>query len=187
MDISENRCGSPLFVRSVTAGDLMKPNVISIGAAANLQEAVTLLIEKNLGAVPVLGEEGRPIGVLSRSDVVTHDARRHEYSQPAWYATNKEYAPLQILEGNYLSVSADPALPVLVRDIMTPVVFSVARDTPANLVVDALLSMGIHRIFVTDEAGEVIGVISTTDVLRYLRRQSLGANLGEEEGLCLGA
>jgi len=70
---------------------------------------------------------------------------------------------------------------------MTPVVFSVARDTPANLVVDALLSMGIHRIFVTDEAGEVIGVISTTDILRYLRRQFLGANFGEEEGLCLGA
>ena len=36
--------------------------------------------------------------------------------------------------------------------------------------VDCLLSLNVRRLFVTDEEGEIIGVISMTDVLRHLRR-----------------
>jgi len=52
---------------------------------------------------------------------------------------------------------------------MTPAVFSVGPDTPAAKVVHDLLSLNVHRLFVVDENGVLVGVISTIDVLRHLR------------------
>jgi CBS-domain-containing membrane protein len=57
----------------------------------------------------------------------------------------------------------------LVRDIMTPVIISVLPDTPVVEVVAKLVAMKLHRLFVVDEAGVLVGVISTFDVLRMLR------------------
>jgi len=56
-----------------------------------------------------------------------------------------------------------------VAEIMTPVVFSVSPATPAAQVVDELIALGVHRLFVTDTAGALVGVISTMDILRRLR------------------
>ena len=56
-----------------------------------------------------------------------------------------------------------------VRDIMTPVVFAVSPRTPARRVVSEMLSRRVHRLFVVDAEGILVGVISATDVLRYLR------------------
>jgi CBS domain-containing protein len=71
----------------------------------------------------------------------------------------------------------------IVRDVMTPGVFSVALGTPADCVVNALLSLSIHRVFVTDDDGSLVGVISSTDILRHLKRPA-AAPRDEKEVLC---
>jgi CBS domain-containing protein len=57
----------------------------------------------------------------------------------------------------------------LVRDIMTRAVFSVTPETPAAAVVEQILTLNVHRLFVVDRLGVLIGVISALDVLRRLR------------------
>src|SRR5262249_42133211 len=49
----------------------------------------------------------------------------------------------------------------LVRDIMTPILFTVALDTPCKQVVDQMLSLKVHHLFVVDEDGALVGVISS--------------------------
>ncbi len=56
----------------------------------------------------------------------------------------------------------------LVRDVMTPVVFSVRPDTPARQVIEELLHLRVHRLFVIDRDGVLVGVIAMSDVLRRL-------------------
>jgi CBS-domain-containing membrane protein len=56
-----------------------------------------------------------------------------------------------------------------VRDIMTPVVFTVLLDAPARQVVEQMLSLKVHHLFVVDEDRALVGVISSLDVLRRLR------------------
>jgi CBS-domain-containing membrane protein len=51
---------------------------------------------------------------------------------------------------------------------MTPAVFSVRPDTPARSVVEQLLALNVHHLFVSDAAGVVVGVISPIDVLKKL-------------------
>jgi CBS-domain-containing membrane protein len=57
----------------------------------------------------------------------------------------------------------------LVRDLMTPAVFSVAPAAPAAQVVEQLLALRVHRLYVVEEDGTLVGVISALDVLRHLR------------------
>jgi len=52
---------------------------------------------------------------------------------------------------------------------MTPVVCFVRPATTLETVIDDLLSCMIHRLFVVDDHGVLVGVISAIDVLRSLQ------------------
>jgi CBS domain-containing protein len=55
-----------------------------------------------------------------------------------------------------------------VEDIMTPVVLSVKPDDSASEVVKNMLAWRVHRVFVVENSGTLVGVISTVDILRHL-------------------
>src|SRR5262249_34700789 len=55
-----------------------------------------------------------------------------------------------------------------VRDLMTPAVFCVAPDAPASRVVEEMLALKVHQLYVVDDDGVLVGVISALDVLRHL-------------------
>jgi CBS-domain-containing membrane protein len=139
---------------SSSAADVMTRNPFSIHHDATVREAASALTAKGVSAAPIIDDAGRPIGVVSRADIVRH-GRMGESSQREW---------------------GDAA----VKDIMTAAVYFVRPDTPVSNVIDDLLDCKVHRLFVVDDDHVLVGVISTTDVLRHLRpdrAQSLTATL----------
>jgi CBS domain-containing protein len=139
-----------LRLKAVNASELMRPNPVSLRDDATVQEALDLFTTRGISAAPVIDEAGRPLGVLSHSDIMVHE--RVAGQRPA---AGKKAAP--------------PAAMVRVRDLMTPSVFSVNPDTPSARVVEDLLALKVHRLFVVDALGVLVGVISAVDVLRHLR------------------
>ena len=109
--------------------------------------------------VEVRGEReacsGRAVGVVSRSDVLVHD--REKMAGPY-------LAPDDVDE------SSDASGATRVRDIMTPVIFSVTPDAPAAEVIKQMLDWKVHHLFVIDENQVLVGVVSTLDVLKRLHR-----------------
>ena len=146
---------APLTLTVRTAEELMTPNPVSIRAEATIPKALAVLIDKGFSAAPVMDEAGRPIGVVSRSDFLAHDREKTEY--PAQFPDGMTGGP---------SATADVKTPV--REIMTPVVFSVAVDTPAAQVVSEMVGLHVHRLFVVDRDGVLVGVISSLDILEKL-------------------
>ena len=137
-----------LVLRAETAAELMTPNPVSVRDTATVAEAVALLTDKGFSGAPVIDEAGRPIGVLSRADIITHDR-----------------------EGARLGISdtrPGTRAPTRVRDLMTPAVFSVTPQTPASKVIAEMLALHVHRLFVVDNSGVLVGVITALDVLRHL-------------------
>ena len=65
-----------------TAADLMVVNPISLRADANVREALVLLTDKGFSAAPVIDEAGRPVGVLSRGDLLVHDREKVDHPAP---------------------------------------------------------------------------------------------------------
>ena len=49
---------------------------ISIGKEATVEEAAALMAEKGVGALAIVDEEGRPIGIITERDVIKAVARR---------------------------------------------------------------------------------------------------------------
>jgi CBS-domain-containing membrane protein len=131
----------PLTLRAATAAEIMTPGPVSLHLTATVDEATTFLTEKAFGAAVVIDEAGHPIGVVTKTDVLVHARQRRPGLEP-------DDTP--------------------VTEFMTPAVFSVRPDTPARSVVEQLLALNVHHLFVSDAAGVIIGVISPVDVLRKL-------------------
>jgi CBS domain-containing protein len=157
-----------LILRADTAADLMTPNPVSIGADAPVKEAIGFLTDKGYSAAPVIDHAGRPVGVVSRSDILVHDREKVEYvpAVPEYY----ERTDLATRSGERLreGFQVENVDQTSVRDIMTPVVFSITPEAPARRVVDEMLALNVHRLFVVGGDGVLVGVISALDVLRHL-------------------
>jgi CBS domain-containing protein len=150
-----------------TAADLMTANPVSIAEEAPLHEAVMLFTDRGISAAPVIDGAGRPVGVISQADIVTHDREKVDY-MPAGPARRREEVTTgdgEHLRTGFQVVDVDRTR---VADVMTPAVFSVAPETPAARVVADMLALNVHRLFVVDEGGVLVGVISTIDILRKL-------------------
>jgi CBS domain-containing protein/N-acetylglutamate synthase-like GNAT family acetyltransferase len=55
----------------ITVGQIMNRNVVTLKRKRTCFEALELFIRHNLGALPVIDEENRVIGILSETDLVT--------------------------------------------------------------------------------------------------------------------
>jgi CBS domain-containing protein len=133
-----------------TAADLMTPNPLSIRDGATVAEAVAFLTEKGFSAAPVIDEAGRPVGVISRTDILLHEREN------AFGAGNPGRRPAGRPE-------------VLVRNLMTPALFAVSPEATADQVADQMIALNVHRLFVSDPSGVLVGVITALDLLRHLR------------------
>lgn len=154
-----------------TAKELMTPNPVSINERATVREAAALLTDREISGAPVIDDAGRPVGVMSRTDIVRHDRETASYllRAPDYYQQAELTLPTgEVLESGFQVETADSAE---VRDIMTPTVLWVSPEDPAIEVVAEMLAFKVHRLFVVDDDGTLIGVISALDVLRKLRSQ----------------
>jgi predicted transcriptional regulator len=133
---------TPLALGADTAADLMRGDVASLETTNTFGEALAFFIDRNVAVAPVTDSAGRPIGVLSVTDLLIHVR--------ACETTNK-------------------VAPATVESMMTPTVFTVRDDTPAAEVVQDMLRSKVHHLFVTDDAGDIVGVVSTCDVLKHLQ------------------
>src|SRR5829696_6921280 len=123
----------PLTLKAATAAEIMTPGPTSLNAAATVDEATRFLTEKAFGAAVVIDDAGHPLGVVTKTDVLVHARQRRPGLEP-------DDTP--------------------VTEFMTPAVFSVRPETPARSVVEQLLALNVHHLFVADPSGIIVGVIS---------------------------
>jgi CBS domain-containing protein len=145
-----------------TAKDLMTASPATVCEDATVKEALALLVDRRISGLPVVNAEGRPVGVISRADIV-REARKvaeHPRSAAADFVLHTDGG----FESGYPLETVDH-LPV--RRVMVPLVCAVAPETSAIQVVREMLAREVHRLFVVRD--EFLGFISTMDVLKHLR------------------
>jgi CBS domain-containing protein len=157
-----------LVLGAETAAELMTKGVVSIRHGATIREAGAFLIESGISGAPVVDDAGRAIGVLSHTDIVWHDSMpKAKTADIAEYYREVDPRCPPGLRGHVYDKRAES---VPVSDVMSPVIIEVSTDESAVTVVAKLLALKIHRLFVVDGTGTLVGVISSFDVLRCLRR-----------------
>jgi CBS domain-containing protein len=153
--------------RRIVARDLMTPNLVVAYDDMTLEEAATLLTENQISGAPVEGPEGRLVGVISVSDIARaaseHAQDQADRSQPDFFLHGWEdsVSPDE-LRGFHVD---DPGL--LVREMMTPTVYSVDQDAPVSEIAAMMLDAHIHRVLVK-QGEKVVGIVTTSDLLDLL-------------------
>jgi CBS-domain-containing membrane protein len=142
----------------LVAADVMTTNPKSIGRDATIRETAEFFRNHGIHTSPVIDEAGRPIGVVSRTDLLDYWGRRRD-----------RLAAIANGETTLGSSNTGPDGPIVdltVTEIMTPVVFQVPVDASIGSVVEKILALEVRCLFVTDEHGVLVGVISVFDLLR---------------------
>jgi CBS domain-containing protein len=122
----------------------MQTNLQTMRGSDTIGEVIGLLADSHLSGVPVLDEHGRLVGVVSSSDILSALAERQDRE-----------AREQLFEET------------LVRYIMTPRPQTITPEAPVKDAAQRMLYLEIHRLFV-EQDGRLVGVISTTDLVRAL-------------------
>jgi CBS domain-containing protein len=152
-----------LTLAAVSAAELMTHNPVSLEQDATIPEAVALLTDRGYSAAPVIDDAGRPVGVLSRTDLLIHE---RETARKAAFGPVEDSPHPQ--PSRHEGFSIEVVDRTRVADIMTPAVFTVSVHTPAAGVVEQMLALNVHQMFVVDEDQLLVGVITSLDVLRHL-------------------
>jgi CBS domain-containing protein len=157
--LTPNRFSPSLAPHARIAAEIMTPDPLSIRQDATVAEATAFLGTRGFSAAPVIDDAGRPLGVVSRTDLLQRQGRR------AVHAVDGPGAP-----GNRVGRDDTP-----VRDVMTPAVFCVRPGTTVAKAVEKMLALNVRRLFVVDDAGVLVGVVSAFDVIRGLARTNRAA------------
>jgi CBS-domain-containing membrane protein len=142
----------------LVAADVMTTNPKSIGRDATIRETAEFFRNHGIHTAPVIDEAGRPIGVVSRTDLLDYWGRRRDRLAAIANGETTVDSPAAGPDGAVIDLN--------VTEIMTPVVFSVSLDTPLEKVIEKVVALEVRCLFVTDDHGILVGVISVFDLLR---------------------
>jgi CBS domain-containing protein len=123
------------------------------------------MLDHGIGCLPVVDDSGRLCGMVTESDFATR-----EYGFP--FSTFRypklfgQWVPQEGIERIY-----EAARTMKAREIMTPEVVRVCEDDSLNVILQQMLSRGLHRLPVVRD-GVVVGMITRRDLLRVMLRES---------------
>jgi CBS domain-containing protein len=121
--------------------DIMSKDIVKIGADKSIQDVANIMAERNISSV-LLEDSGKIIGILTERDLVRNVCAKD------------------------LLASKTPAV-----SIMSAPVATVRRNSLVERAADLIVKNKIRHLPVEDNDGNIIGVITTTDLARYLRRK----------------
>jgi CBS domain-containing protein len=123
-------------------------HVASVELDASLDRLRDLLVDRGQHCVPVVGDDGRPLGVVTQSDLLRSIGR-----------------------------AADPAAPPdqrepTARELMTPEVFALPVTASVEQAAALMAYEGVEQILVTGMDGKIAGVVRALDVVRGFARSA---------------
>lgn len=137
----------------VPVSQIMTKELITLNLSQSLYEAETLFKKNNIRHIPVV-ENQKLLGILSYSDLLKISYADVEEQDEA------EDVPVSAIVYDVFSIS----------QVMTKAPLSVEPDTTIKEVAEILSEQSFHSIPVV-ENGELRGIVTTTDILKYLLKQ----------------
>lgn len=149
--------------------DVMTSPVIVLEDTATLRDAARTLTEARISGAAVVDHRGHAVGVLSLFDITTYLAGLDRLAGEPGGFYRQGSLRFDMLDDETPEFEPDEAL---VRDVMSPEILSVRPETSLSNAAKRLHTENLHRVFVRNTRGELVGVISTMDLLGALAKVS---------------
>ncbi len=128
--------------------DVMSAEPITVQLGQAISDVYELLQELPIHHVPVV--DGRtPVGMISATDILklVYDIEGHD-----------EHMLRSFLDHQFT-----------LEDAMSTDLITTRSDQPLHVVVDHMAFGDLHSVLVTNDDGELVGIVTSTDLIRLLR------------------
>ena len=138
--------------------DIMSRDVVTLNAQDTIHEALTLMGENRVSALPVVDKRNHCVGILSTSDLVdmTRDVDDDLYHLDMVDSTSRRF----LLDKLAHSMGSET-----VQSFMSEGVTTVSDETTIAKATREMLRNRVHHLPVVDEHEQLIGIVSTIDIL----------------------
>ena len=153
--------------RELPVTQIMSTPAITLSPESTVEEAVGVLVSNNIGGAPVVGADGKLVGLVDDDDLIISEARLHA---PTTIEILGAYIPLP---GDLRRFNDEvrQALGRTVAEVMDDDPPTVTDTATVEDAATALHDHGVSRLPVLDNDRRVVGVVTTGDLLKALRRE----------------
>lgn len=148
-------------MNALTVSDVMTKDVFALSPETSVISAARLLVNRHITGAPVIDTLGRVLGVVTLADLADPDRERSDRLGTSIFYFHKE-AQVQVARGE-VPVTAEG----VVGDVMSPFVLAVGARSPLLDAVRLMTAEDVHRLVVLED-GRLVGIVSSTDVMRAL-------------------
>lgn len=145
------RCEGVFKVR-----DFMTRDVVYVKPKHSLFRAMSLMVKHNISRVLVLDNDGRPIGIVTFTDLTFYASSLRPVKHPAF-----EAIPSSLI--------------LTVEDLMTKNPITVRENDDLCKAPKLMLERGISGLPVVDEEGKLCGIITKSDVVKAVASLGLSS------------
>lgn len=150
-------------MKHAKAKDIMTSPAVTVSRDTVLQDAAEIMLQRKIGSVVVVDEDGRVEGIVTDSDFSARDA----------HIPFSTFRAPQVL-GHWLDEAGlervfERARRRRAASIMSAPVITVAEEDGLDRVLHLMHEHGIKRVVVADD-GRPVGVVARHDLLKLLLR-----------------
>ena len=132
---------------------LMTPNVKSAGKGASVADVALIMRANNCGAVPIVDEENKVVGIITDRDICLALALRRL-----------------------------PAAGIAVTDMMSKKVYACGPHEEVSAALETMRNKKVRRLPVVDDEGRLVGILSMDDVVLHAEARR-AEKIEKESGL----
>jgi CBS domain-containing protein len=146
-----------------TVAEVMSRDPIVVRPETPLNEAIQILTEKRISGLPVVGDTGKLVGIISESDLMWQETG---VTPPAYIMILDSVIYLQ----NPAKYERDlhKALGQTVGEVMSSDPVTVSPDKTLREAAKLMHDREVRRLPVIDSEGKIIGILTRGDVVRAM-------------------
>jgi CBS domain-containing protein len=148
-----------------TAAEIMHADVPTVTPDEDARAAIELLAETDMGAIPVVDDEGRVIGIVSESDLILSD-EESDLHLPHYLNIMGGIVFVGSMKG--FEKRLDKAFATKVSELMTADPVTVNDYASAETVARRIAEKHHNHLPVVDDEGRLAGLVTRADALAAL-------------------
>jgi CBS domain-containing protein len=141
------------------AEDVMVRDLVTVEPQTSIADAIKLLAEYDVSALPVVGPDNHLIGILSEADLLEREELGASHHRPWWIEA--------VTPASKLAKEFTKAHGKTVAQLMSTHVISASEDTPLLEIAPLLERNRIKRVPIVRD-GKLVGVVSQSNLIQAL-------------------
>lgn len=149
---------------------LMTKDVITVNKDDRLKDVVNILVEKNIGGMPVIDKNKKIVGMISEKDILRSlktESRTLSMVFPSSHALGMTFE--ESVDYRELKVAMKEVQNTKIEKVMTKDVISVSENITLAEVANIMMENNINRVPVAKN-GKLVGIVTRGDIINGLSK-----------------